>query len=115
MESVNRTIAKPDTSPGTAWVWVSVVLAAFVGLMLTLGSPLLFRHGLKTGHISEREIVAVRPVTVVDESATRQAQESAAASVVPVFKRDHSRDGLILGRLESELNQVEALQKDVGL
>jgi putative nucleotidyltransferase with HDIG domain len=102
--------------PELGWVWwLSVTIAAFFGLLITLGAPYIFDDGLKAGEVADRDLLANRNVIIVDQAATREAQERVGKTVLPVFKRDHSRDKVILKELDRDLDLVPILQKEAGL
>src|SRR5437870_422882 len=116
MEAADTSKSVAGQHPEIGWVWwLSVALAGFLGLLLTLGAPYMFGRGLKAGDIADRDLVATRALTVVDENATKLAQDHAAQSVLPVFKRDHTRDQQILNDLDADLKLVPVLQQQAGL
>lgn len=91
------------------------MLAGFAGLTLALGAPHMFGQAIKSGEFAEQDLIAPRATTIVDEAQTRLIEQKARESVLPVFRRDHDIDRLILRRLGNKLDQVSGLQEHVGL
>ena len=99
-------LAKPSP-PKRHKLFAAVLMAvAFVitaGAILT-GSFLQHQHDLHVGAVSPRRYKA--PREIVNEVATRQAQEEAAASVGPLFKRDQTVSDAIMAKLNSFFDAV---------
>ncbi|MBI4534047.1 MAG: HDIG domain-containing protein [Candidatus Melainabacteria bacterium] len=101
---------------GTVLVlWLLVALAGYVGLLLALGAPHLAGNPLQAGQTAPLDLVATKQAVVIDEVQTRQLRQEAQEEVLPVFKRNHKLDALMLSNLQNRLDQVVNLQKALGL
>ena len=92
-----------------------MTVAGFAGLVLTLGAPHIIGRPIKAGDVAHTNLAAARSAGLVDEVETGRARERARQSVLPVFKRDHSLDRVMLDELQLRLDQVSRLQVECGL
>src|SRR5215470_4204362 len=116
MASEQQAVIKPALNPrsGFTW-WLAVTVAGFAGLVLTLGAPHIIGRPIKAGDVAHTNLAAARSAGLVDEVETGRARERARQSVLPVFKRDHSLDRVMLDELQLRLDQVSRLQVECGL
>jgi len=107
--SPHRRQVRPQTNSPLKWTiqWLLVILLSYSSLIVTLGWPFIFGHPIQAGDVAERDYVAHKKTSIVDVVKTREAQEQARESTVPVFKKDMKAYSASMAKLRSLLDLVK--------
>ncbi len=117
MAPYKRQSARPESFFTVKWAvsWILITVLSFTCLMVTLGTPYILGHKIKAGDIAEQDYIAEHKAMVVDETKTRQAQDNARQSLIPVFKRDGAATCKVLDRLKAKLDLLQRLTNETAL
>jgi cyclic-di-AMP phosphodiesterase PgpH len=92
-----------------------VVVVSFVLLLVALGSPFIFGHKLQPGEIADRDYIARQKSYVVDLGKTREAQDLARESALPVFRKSEKMNTTITQLVKLKLDAVgNAINQPAG-
>jgi hypothetical protein len=72
--------------------WTAVVVVSFGALVLALAAPAIIGHQIVPGEVAEHDYAAKQKTYIVDLEKTRQAQEQARQTTMPILKRDQSAE-----------------------
>jgi putative nucleotidyltransferase with HDIG domain len=101
------------SAPPMKWAtqWMSVVVVSFAALLLALGSPYIFGHRLQVGEVADRDYSAPHQAYIVDLAKTKEAQDAARESTLPVLKKNLQANESILNGLKIRLDALSAAQQ----
>jgi putative nucleotidyltransferase with HDIG domain len=97
---------------GTALAtWVCICLVGFLTLGLALTARHIFTPGLRVGDKISHNLIAPHSMMIVDELATQHEIQKAKESLIPVFRKNETRNAESVVALMSKLANVVDLQK----
>jgi len=106
----------PESAPSASGssadflTWYSVILVGFAALLLAFTANHILYPGPKLGDIADQNIKARKSAWVIDQNKTREAQERARHSIMPVLKEDTSHYNAFLVDVSKKLERIHALQ-----
>ncbi len=98
-------------SGGALAIWLAICLSGFFALSLSLTAHHIFNSDFKPGERIDQDLIAARSTLVIDASATERERQKVRNSIVPVFKKNSSRDQESVDNLQRRLAAIEQLQK----
>jgi putative nucleotidyltransferase with HDIG domain len=91
--------------------WLCICIVGFLTLGLTLTARHIFTPGLRVGDKISHNIRASHSTMVVDEIATQREIQKAKDSLIPVFRKNETRNIESVAALTKKLDSIVALQK----
>jgi cyclic-di-AMP phosphodiesterase PgpH len=91
--------------------WLCICVVGFVSLGLALTARHIFTPGLRVGDRISHNLLATHSTMIVDEMATQHEIERAKNSLIPVFRKNETRNVESVAALTKKLNAIAELQK----
>jgi putative nucleotidyltransferase with HDIG domain len=112
-------ISSADTEQHTAvfqsgaalLTWLCICVVGFVSLGLALTARHILTPGLRVGDKISHNLLATHSTMIVDEIATQHEIENAKNSLIPVFRKNETRNIESVTALTKRLNSIAELQK----
>ncbi|HEY9677157.1 MAG TPA: HDIG domain-containing metalloprotein [Drouetiella sp.] len=86
--------------------WLTVCVLGYVALVFALGAHHIYNKQYRAGDIAEHDLIATHASLVVDDGATKIAQDRARREVMPVFKANRDQDEKTQNVIANLLNGI---------